>query len=58
MAQQGRDLTLVHVQVDVVDGQLLLVVLFGQALDLNASPQTDGLFLDVLGVPRRPLRTL
>ena len=55
VAEQGRDLALVHVEVDVIDGQFAFVVLFGQPFDLNSGPKSDRLLFDVLGVAGRPL---
>ena len=44
--QKGRYLALVHVQVNVVNGQFTFSVLFGQAFDLNPSAETNGLLFD------------
>ena len=55
VAQQNRYLTSVHVEVDVVNGQFSLAVLFGQPFDLDASVESDRFLLDELDVARRRL---
>ena len=55
VSEQDRDLVIVHVQMDAVDGHSVFDVFLAQAANLNAGAQTDRFFFDGVGVAQRPL---